>query len=137
MPNCSNKLSFRIFVDDTDVFYSNSSIDGIERVMNEELNHIFQYCMTNKLSINYNKTNYMLLKPSNKKTRHIIINNIEEKAYIKYLGIYMDNNFKWTQQIKHVASKIAKNTGILNKLRYYIDLKQLKQIYYSLILIIG
>ena len=133
MPNCSNKLSFRIFADDTNVFCSNSSIDEIERVMNEELNHIFQYCMINKLSINYNKTNYMLLKPSNKKTRHIIINNIEEKAYIKYLGIYIDNNFKWTQQINHVASKIAKNTGILNKLRYYIDLKQLKQLYYSLI----
>ena len=109
MPNCSNKLSFRIFADDTNVFYSNSSIDEIGRVMNEELNHIFQYCMINKLSINYNKTNYMLLKPSNKKTRHIIINNIEEKAYIKYLAIYIDNNFKWTQQIKHVASKIAKN----------------------------
>ena len=120
-------------VDDTNVFYSNSSIDEIERVMNEELNHIFQYCMINKLSINYNKTNYMLLKPSNKETRHIIINNIEVKAYIKYLGIYIDNNFKWTQQINHVASKIAKNTGILNKLRYYIDLKQLKQLYYSLI----
>ena len=133
MPNCSNKLSYRIFADDTNVFYSNSSINEIKRVMNEELNHIFQYCMINKLSINYNKANYMLLKPPNKKTRHIIINNIEEKAYIKYLGIYIDNNFKWTQQIKHVASKIAKNTGILNKLRYYIDLKQLKQIYYSLI----
>ena len=30
MPNCSNKLSFRIFADDTNVFYSNLSIDEIE-----------------------------------------------------------------------------------------------------------
>jgi hypothetical protein len=39
----------------------------------------------------------MLLKSSSKNIRHI-----EEKSHIKYLGIYIDNNFKWTQQIKHV-----------------------------------
>jgi hypothetical protein len=35
--------------------------------------------------------------------------------------------------IKHVNSKIAKNTAIMNKLRYYIDLKMLKHLYYTLI----
>ena len=50
MPNCSNKLSFRIFADDTNVFRSNSSIDETERVMNEELHRILKYCMINKLS---------------------------------------------------------------------------------------
>ena len=30
-------------------------------------------------------------------------------------------------------SKLAKNIGIINKLRYYVDLKTLKQLYYSLI----
>jgi hypothetical protein len=43
----------------------------------------------------------MLLKYSSKKTCHINIRHIE-KSHIKYLGIYIDNNFKWTQQIKHV-----------------------------------
>ena len=133
MPNCSKKLSFRIFAADTNVFYSNQSIDEIERVMNEELTHILQYCRTNKLSINHKKTNYMLLKSTNKKTRPININHIEEKSYIKYLGVYIDNNLKWTQHINHVKSKIAKNTGVLNKLRYFIDLRMLKQLYYTLI----
>jgi flagellin-specific chaperone FliS len=36
------------------------------------------------------------------------------------------------QQVKHVNSKIAKNIGIINKLRYYLDLKMLKQLYYTL-----
>ncbi len=54
MPNCSNKLSFRIFADDSNVFYSSTSIDDVERVMNEELNHIFRYCDANKLSVNIN-----------------------------------------------------------------------------------
>jgi hypothetical protein len=39
-------------------FYSSTSIDDVEKVMNEELNHIFQYCDANKLSVNINKTNF-------------------------------------------------------------------------------
>ena len=58
---------------------------------------------------------------------------------ILILGTYIDNNLNWEYQIKHVNSKIAKNTGIMNKLRYYIDLKMLlkfvllKHLYYTLI----
>ena len=133
MPNCSNKLQFRIFADDTNVFYSNSSIDEVESVMNIEIEKLFRYCATNKLSINLKKTNFMLITNSNKKIRDIQIKNIEKRDFIKYLGIYIDKNLNWDYQIKHVNNKIAKNTGIINKLRYYLDLKTLKQLYYTLI----
>jgi hypothetical protein len=131
-PNCSKKLSFRIFADDTNIFYSHISIDEIERVMNDEL-HIIQYCNINKISINYNKTNYMVITSTKKKIRPITISNIEEKLCIKYSGAYIDNKLNWKYQIKHVQSKIAKNLGILKKLRYYTDLKILKQLYYTLL----
>ena len=133
MPNCSNKLQFRIFADDTNVFYSNSSIDEVENVMNIEIEKLFRYCATNKLSINLKKTNFMLITNSNKKVRDIQIKNIEKRDFIKYFGIYIDKNLNWDYQIKHVNNKIAKNTGIINKLRYYLDLKTLKQLYYTLI----
>ena len=55
MPNCSKKLSFRIFADDTNVFYSGKSVSEIEIVMNEEIKKIHNYCATNKLSINFKK----------------------------------------------------------------------------------
>jgi hypothetical protein len=61
MPNCSKELSFRIFADDTNVFYSSNSIDNIEKVMNEELQNVLQYCNVNKLSINIKKTNFMVI----------------------------------------------------------------------------
>ena len=133
MPNCSSKLSFRIFADDTNVFYSNTNIEDVENVMNIEIEKIFRYCATNKLSINLEKTNFMVITNSNKKVRGIRIKNIVKRDFIKYLGIYIDNNLNWEYQIKHVNSKIAKNTGIISKLRYYIDLKMLKHLYYTLI----
>ncbi len=53
MANCSKKLSFRIFADDTNVFYSGKSVSEIEIVMNEEIKKIHNYCAINKLSINF------------------------------------------------------------------------------------
>ena len=55
VPNGSSKLCFRIFADDTNIFYSNSSIDEIEQVTNKELFYIMHYCRVNKLLINYKK----------------------------------------------------------------------------------
>lgn len=63
----------------------------------------------------------------------IHIPNIEQKAYIKYLGVYIDDKVSWTYQIKHINNKIAKNIGIMYKLRHYLSLKMLRQLYYNLI----
>ena len=102
--------------------------------MNEELNHIFQYCDANKLSVNINKTNFMVIISSKRREREIqLIRNIKQKTHIKYSGIYIDKNLTWDQQICHVNNKLAKNTGIINNLRNYVDLKMLKQIYFTLI----
>ena len=132
MPNCSSKLSFRIFADDTNVFYATKNVNELQTVMNEEFEKILLYCKTNKLSVNLNKTNFMLI--TNKKLiPQISIANIERKPCIKYLGVYLDEKMNWSYQIKHVNNKLAKNLGILSKLRYYLNLKTMKQIYYNLI----
>ena len=57
LPNCSKKLSCRIFADDTNVFYTSDKLYLLETVMNEELKLVFEYCIINKLSTNFAKTN--------------------------------------------------------------------------------
>jgi hypothetical protein len=56
------------------------------------------------------------------------VGNIDQKQYLKYLGMYIDKHNTSEQQIKYVKTKIAKNSGILNKLRYYLDLNILQQL---------
>ena len=48
---------------------------------------------------------------------------------MKYLGINIDENLNWKQQISDVAIKLKKANGILSKLRHFIDRKTLKSIY--------
>ena len=52
-------------------------------VMNRELKKVFDYCVLNKLSVNMNKTNFMLITSSKKKRINIKIHNIEQKNCIK------------------------------------------------------
>jgi len=74
-----------------------------------------------------------MLITSSKKKEHLNIHNIERKSDIKYLGIYLDEHLKWETQIQHVNNTLAKNVGIINKLRNYLDFHMLKQLYYTLI----
>ena len=90
LPNSSEKLSFRIFADDTNIFFTGSNPNEVEFTMNEEIKLVLKYCPINKLSVNFKQTNYMLITSSKKKI-HLNIHNIDCKSYIKYLGIYSGN----------------------------------------------
>ena len=83
--------------------------------MNEEIKLVLKYCSINKLSVNFKKTNHMLITSSKKKI-HLNIHNIDCKSCIKYLGIYLDEHLQWESQIQCVNNKLAKNVGIINKL---------------------
>ena len=83
LPNCSSKLSFKIFADDTNMFYKSGNLQHLESVMNDELKLVFKYCTTNKLSINLTKTNYLVIS-SSRKGGYIHIHKIERKSQIMY-----------------------------------------------------
>ena len=100
--------------------------------MNEELNSVFKYCDINKLSINFAKTTYMVIS-STRLRSYFHIPSIAHKTQIKYLGICIDQNLQWRPQTQHINNKLAKNIAIINKLRYFVDLHTLKQLYYSFI----
>ena len=52
---------------------------------------------------------------------------------LKYLGVFTDEHLKWDAQLQHINNKISKNIGILFKLRHYVPISTLKQLYYTLI----
>lgn len=89
--------------------------------MNFAIKSVFSYCNTNKLSLNLKKTNYIFIVTSPK--IQVDIN----------IGVFIDKHLSWGAHIKHVNNRVAKNIGIINKLRYYQELKTMRQLYYTLI----
>ena len=53
--NSSDKLSFRLFADDANIFYASDDIDDIESVINCEITRVLNYYSRNKLSVNMKK----------------------------------------------------------------------------------
>ena len=64
----SDKLSSRLFANDTNVFASSKNLKELESTMNQELQKVKNWCDTNKLSINLKKTNFMLINSVQKKS---------------------------------------------------------------------
>ena len=80
------------------------------------------------------KTNFMIIKSARKRDMEISLNisnsdgsshALERKQCIKYLGVLIDESL--------TCSRVSGNIGIISKLRYYLSIQQLKQIYYNLI----
>ena len=53
--------------------------------------------------------------------------------FVKYLGILIDSNLSWKSYIDRICKKIKRSVGMLSKLRYYVPLKILANLYYTLI----
>ena len=49
------------------------------------------------------------------------------------MGVFIDEHLQWDEQLQHIENKIAKNTRVINKLRHFVSIHMLKQLYYTLI----
>jgi len=83
----------------------------------------------NKLSINYNKTKFMII--SFKQTLHNVKisigkHKIEDVSEMEYLGITFDNKLSWKPHIQHTCTKLASGTWALLNIRNYVDISTLK-----------
>ena len=58
---------------------------------------------------------------------------IEQKTYVKYLGVLIDEHLNWKEHILSVTKKISRSVGIICKLRSCMDVSLLRTLYYSLV----
>ena len=67
---------------------------------------------SNKLSLNYTKTKFMLIhknKTISALNIHIDGNKIEQVRTYQYLGVTMDDKLTWIDHIKNVERKCSKH----------------------------
>ena len=136
--NSTEHLSFTLFADDTNVFYKSKSLDELNKTVNKELTNLSPWFRSNKLSLNINKTKFILFT-NKKKVNNNLINikidseEIKRVSVTKFLGMIIDEHLTWKPQIKHLSSKISRNIGSINKIKYYLPKHALKTLYYSMI----
>ena len=57
----SDKLTFYLFADDTNLLYADKNLKSLETIVNCELFKVVGWLIANKLSLNIKKTNYIIL----------------------------------------------------------------------------
>ena len=60
-------------------------------------------------------------------------NQIQRSESIKFLGVFSEENLTWKYHIKYIENKIAKNIGILNRSKPYLNNRCLLSLYYRYI----
>ena len=138
LPNISKVLKFFLFADDTNIFYESDSPISLQQVVNKELKELSSWLIVNRLSLNIDKTNFIIFHPYNKPlNQHITLKlhkkALSEKDHIKYLGIMIDSTLTWQTHIDKLSNKISSASGILYKIRPFINIKIMKTLYYSLV----
>ena len=89
--------------------------------MNNELRLVQTWIHANKLSLNIEKTNYMIFSNSlNALPTPLKISdtNLQQVDSTKFLGLHIDNDLSWKTHINYLSKILSRNTGILNKLKH-------------------
>ena len=135
MPLVSN-FNRKLFADDTVLTLTHSCPKLLNKNVNFELVKIDEWLKLNKLSLNTNKTKFMLLTKQ-RSSWHFDVRigktNIEQVNEIKYLGVIFNNKLSWKSRIQHVCSKLSNGSWALLKLRNYVGTTTLKTVYCALI----
>ena len=134
----SPKLFAILFADDSNFFRTGKNIDSLFDTVNTELKKIVDWLNANKMSLNVDKTHYIIFTMRGKKivkNQDVLINGfkISEVISTKFLGVIIDKNLTWKYHIDHLCSKVAKNIGIMRKLRRFLDADTMVTMYYSFI----
>lgn len=132
-----NKTKSIQFADDTTLYSTHKTISELYKNVNEDLEILHDWFKANKLSLNVSKTHYMLfsnkkLKPSDQ-SLYMGKEKIEKKNHVKFLGLYIDDNLNWSEQINSCKLKLSSALYILNKIKHHVNIDCLKTVYYSLV----
>jgi hypothetical protein len=133
--NASTKLSYVLFADDTNIFYADDNIDILKSNMEIELQKLVTWFKTNKLTLNLEKTNFIIFGPHCNSDINLRIDNqsITKVEYTKFLGVFIDQNLNWSFHIEHICNKIVKNLSTIYRTKHKLTKTALRHLYNSLI----
>ena len=134
--NVSDLVRFVLFADDANIFLSHHDRSTAYRLCNEVLQHIFQYCSANRIVVNYDKCCFIEFncKKTDTELELFMMNNrINRVSKCKFLGIYINENLDWHDQLLHVKKLASQAIGTLYYARSVLPQKILRSLYFALV----
>ena len=135
--NVSKVFDCILFADDTNLFCSDNDINDLCGIINVELDKLNTWFSVNKLSLNIQKTHYIVFgnETIDGKVSILINNKIIDRVYeSKFLRVYIDSRINWKYHIDKTRCKLSKSLSILYKASTVLDSHNLYIIYCSIMM---
>ncbi|KAI5748482.1 hypothetical protein M8J77_026065 [Diaphorina citri] len=120
----TDQVSFTLFADDTTILISDKSKSGVFDKGNTVLGDIQHWFSVNGLKLNQEKTTFLYFNPHSPCGAPALKAcglTVSPSSDIKFLGIYLDDKFKWDVHIACLKSKLASATYAINAVRKNIS----------------
>ena len=112
-----------LFLDDANLFCSDDNKGALFETANQELDRINDWFLANKLSLNVEKTKYILFHKLTDqdniplKLRSLLLNGnmIERENSLKFLSAILYEHLTWKKDTQLIENMASKNVGVLYK----------------------
>ena len=129
-----------MYADDTHITYAYVDVNSIQLNLNHDLGNLNKWFISNKLTLNTAKTEYMLIGLRQKLSTlssqpELSIDNvpIEKVTTVKSLGIFVDENLRWQTHIDKLSKTMVSGIGAIKRIRDFFPTPTLHCIYNALI----
>ena len=126
-----------LFADDTNLFIESRNLNLQIDEINSHLDNMLSWCNQNKLSLNVDKTKYVLIKNYQNPftlNSNIILNfkELEKVDSIKFLGVTINTTLNWEPHISELRKSLRKVSGLLFRASKFLPLHAMILLYNAL-----
>ena len=102
-----------------------------------DLRFLCHWLKANKISLNASKTELIIFRDPRKFSSHELKIRIDGKKitpskFVKYLGVYIDCHLSWHKHEIDLHSRLSRATGMLCKIRHYVEFNTIRMIYFGI-----
>ena len=129
----------RLFADDTVLFMHDPYLNNLINDITEKLTELYNWYVCNELTINGEKTNFVLFHAINKPVQPKFWSNkkgvmdVTRVNSFQYLGVYFDETLKWNGHVDYVCNSHVEYFGIFNHIKNKVTKPIVRQLYYAFI----
>ena len=125
------------FTNDIGLLNIKDNMHAISRTLNKGLRELSFWLYANKIALNVEKTEIILFKTRAKNYDadlkiKLCRKRIYASQYVKYLGVFIDENLNWEKHINEISTKLIKGNAMLSKFRHFVNKDILLSVYYGI-----
>lgn len=130
-----------MYADDTTLSVSGNDPSEISSKLTSDLNAVTKWLKNHKLFLNTDKTNIMLIGTGNK-LRNVKSNDfsvvidgreLEKVKKAKCLGVLIDDELRWHNQVNSVVQKVFCKIALIRRLKPFLDVGTLNVLFKSFV----